>query len=268
MQPGTYQLQLTSSIERRGTKASVFQIPITILPAYYQTVWFKILVLLMIAGIIILTIRLRQNQLDKERHLRTKIAGDLHDEIGSSLTRIWHQAQRLHPDAINSTPSEIQLAEEKKLQHIATTSQEAIAMLSDMVWSIDAQFDTLDELLVRIKTYVYQLQNDYDISIKMAITNLSKDKKVSQIIRQNLFLLFKEGINNAIKYGNGSLIDVIIDIETKIKMKITNDFDHKVKNNSAIGGRGIANMQRRVKNMNGELEIEKEENTFTVIIIV
>lgn len=268
MQPGQYELQLTRHINDKHLQASVFQIPITILPAYYQTVWFKVLVLLFITGITYLIIRLRQNQLDKERHLRTKIAGDLHDEIGSSLTRIWHQAQRVQPDAISSTFSAEKLAEEKKLQHIAATSQEAIAMLSDMVWSIDAQFDTLEELLVRMKTYVYQLQNDYDIAIEMVISNASRETKVSQIVRQNLFLLFKEAINNAIKYGNGSIINIILDIEDKICMKITNHFDHRVKSSRAIGGRGIANMQRRVKNMNGELVIESVGNIFTLTITV
>jgi hypothetical protein len=269
MTPGKYELQLTRSIKGHSLKDSIFQIPITILPAYYQTFWFKLLVLLLISGLVFLVMRLRQNQLDKERLLRTKIAGDLHDEIGSSLTRIWHEAQRLHNGAPISTKSEFPPAEEKKLQHIAETSQEAIAMLSDMVWSIDAQYDTLDELLIRMKTYVYQLQNDDEISVKMVTTNVSTEKKVTQIIRQNLFLLFKEAINNAIKYGDGAIIDIIIEIDVKIKMQITNSFDQMKKNTtSTIGGHGIANMQRRVKNMNGELCIERKENKFTLIIIV
>jgi len=268
MQPGRYQLQLTRSIKGGQAARATFQIPITILPAYYQTIWFKICVLLIIAGIILLIIYLRQKQLDKERLLRTKIAGDLHDEIGSSLTRIWHQAQRLRTDDIKGPASERKIMQEKKLQHIAETSQGAIAMLSDMVWSIDAQFDNLEELVVRMKTYVFQLQNDYDIAIQMVTTNAAKDRKVSQMVRQNLFLLFKEAINNAIKYGNGSLINITLDIEAKIKLQVSNAFDPKAKTNTAIGGRGIENMQRRAKNMNGELKIENKDNIFTLIILV
>jgi signal transduction histidine kinase len=261
-------LQLTRNIKAKNGQASIFQIPITVLPAYYQTIWFKILMLLIITAIIILIIKYRQRQLDKERNLRTKIAGDLHDEIGSSLTRIWHQAQRIRLGDFNRTPSDSRLADQKKLQHIAATSQEAIAMLSDMVWSIDAQFDTLDELLVRMRTYVYQLQNDYDIAIKMVSGNVAKDRKVSQIVRQNLLLLFKEAINNAIKYGDGALINITIDMDTRIKMEITNTFDEQTKKTSAIGGRGLENMQRRVNKMHGELKIDRHDNLFRLVIIV
>ncbi|WP_460432269.1 sensor histidine kinase [Arachidicoccus ginsenosidivorans] len=270
MTPGNYTLQLSHNINGKLKQSAIFQIPITILPAYYQTLLFKILVLLLITGILLLIIRLRQNQQNKERNLRTKIAGDLHDEIGSSLTRIWHQAQRLQTDAIAPPPPHQKQAEDKKLQHIADTSQEAIAMLSDMVWSIDAQFDTIEELIIRMKTYIYQLQNEFDIPVNMTFTNLSKEKKVSQIVRQNIFLVFKEGINNAIKYGNGALIniDITISTEAKIKIKMTNNFNRAAKSTGIIGGRGIVNMQRRVKNMNGELIVESEENIFTLIITV
>ena len=270
MPPGNYTLQLTHNINGKIKQSAIFQIPITILPAYYQTLWFKLLVLLIITGIVALIIRLRQNQQNKERSLRTKIAGDLHDEIGSSLTRIWHQAQRLQTDPINQPPPAQKQTEDTKLQHIADTSQEAIAMLSDMVWSIDAQFDTIDELTIRMKTYIYQLQTEFDIPVNMTITNVSKEKKISQIIRQNIFLVFKEGINNAIKYGNGALIniDITISQEAKIKIKMTNNFDRVAKSSGIIGGRGIVNMQRRVKNMNGELVIESEGNIFTLTINV
>ncbi|UAY55480.1 sensor histidine kinase [Arachidicoccus terrestris] len=270
MPPGNYTLQLTHNINGKIQQAEIFEVPIIILPAYYQTLWFKILVLLGIAGILLLIIRLRQKQQNKERNLRTKIAGDLHDEIGSSLTRIWHQAQHLQADKMIRPLLEKEPEERTKLQHIGDTSQEAIAMLSDMVWSIDAHFDTIEELTIRMKTYVYQLQTESDIPVYMTITNVSKEKKVSQIIRQNIFLVFKEGVNNAIKYGDGANIQINVSISTdaRIKIKITNSFNPAAINTRVMGGRGIINMQRRVKNMNGELIIETEESIFTLIITV
>lgn len=270
MPPGKYMLQLARYIQGKIIPTAIFQTPMTVLPAYYQTVWFKILVLLIIVSIVILLLRLRQNQQNKERNLRIKIAGDLHDEVGSSLTRIWHQAQNVQPIFSNGTSLENDSEGDMKLQYIAATSQEAISKLSDMVWSINAQYDTLDELVLRIKSYIYQLQDEFDIPVEMSATNDMKGKKVSQIVRQNLFLLFKEGLNNAIKYGDGKLIKITLDFGNKIVMTIENTYfpekkSHKTTNQ---GGIGIPNMKRRAEKMNGELKIFQKNNIYILVVTI
>src|SRR3546814_11882126 len=92
-------------------------------------------------SLVALVCRYREIQLQKERRLRIKIADDLHDEVGSSLTRIWHQASQSIPV----------MEQRKPLRAISETSREAIATMSDIVWSIDARFDTLRDLIMRIK---------------------------------------------------------------------------------------------------------------------
>ncbi|HTN36417.1 MAG TPA: hypothetical protein VL053_05040 [Arachidicoccus sp.] len=271
MHPGDYRLQFAARSPDGSWMEDQDQMLLMVKPAFYQTIWFKLLLGILLVGITLLIFRYREMQLKKERELRMKIAGDLHDEIGSSLTRIWHQVQnyRLHPAASDQETGETERGT-NRLEFIAQTSQEAISMMSDMVWSIDAQFDTQQELILRMKSYAYTIQNETGIQLKLIITNESEEKKISQVIRQNLFLLFKEGINNAIKYGDGKPIRITLDFNQKIVMKMENAC---VPGRAPIitasqGGRGIPNMKRRVAKMNGTLQISQESNTYLLLITI
>src|SRR3546814_910065 len=201
--------------------------------------------------------RYREIQLQKERRLRIKIADDLHDEVGSSLTRIWHQASQAIPV----------MEQRKPLRAISEPSREAIATMSDIVWSIDARFDTLRDLIMRMKDYVYKLEDELEIMLSFSVKGKVDDKKVSQIVRQNLFLLFKEAINNAMKHGSGGEIAIRMEVYEQIMLQIVNRCN--ANSNSAgtddtrslsdaslcpvQGGRGLQNMRRRAANMHGTL---------------
>ena len=117
----------------------------------------------------------------REQRLRTKIAEDLHDEVGSSLTRIYFQADMPQMQSRS-------IAEDKTaLEKIAASSKEALGVMSDMVWSIDAQFDTTDDLVSRIRDYINHLQNDLDISVTLELRGDYASRPLSQMIRQGLF---------------------------------------------------------------------------------
>src|SRR3546814_20085941 len=121
--------------------------------------------------LVALVFRYREIQLQKERRLRSKIADDLHDEVGSSLTRIWHQASQAIPV----------MEQRKPLRAISETSREAIATMSDIVWSIDASFDTLRALIMRMKDKVYKLEDEREIMLSVTVKGKVGAKKGSKI---------------------------------------------------------------------------------------
>src|SRR5690606_36072367 len=118
---------------------------ITKLPAYYETWWFKVSVVFGVVLLMLLWYRSRVRKIRKEQQLRNRIAADLHDEVGSSLTRIYFQAGTL--SSTNASGSKTS----NELRQIADTSRQALLTMSDMVWSIDSRFDTLSELVIRMK---------------------------------------------------------------------------------------------------------------------
>src|SRR3546814_14853373 len=118
--------------------------------------------------------RYREIQLQKERRLRIKIADDLHDEVGSSLTRIWHQASQAIPV----------MEQRKPLRAISETRREAIATMSDILWSIDAGFDTLRDLIMRMTNYIYKLEDEWGIMLTLSLKGRCQNQKERQIVGQ------------------------------------------------------------------------------------
>ncbi len=91
--------------------------------------------------------RSRIAKIRREQDIRNRIAADLHDEVGSSLTRIF-QANALAGSPVAGSPVKAE-RQGRRLQLIADTSKQALLTMSDMVWSIDSRFDTVKDLLIR-----------------------------------------------------------------------------------------------------------------------
>ena len=258
--PAEYRFQLeTLSTGLTGTEKTLV---ITKLPHYYETWWFNVLVLLTVAGTIGVFFKYRENILRKEKKMRIKIASDLHDEVGSSLTRIYFQADMLSANHGSTT-------DDRQLRQIADTSKQALLTMSDMVWSIDSRFDTVKDLVMRMKDYLYKLRDELEVTYRFSVQGDQSERAVSQIIRQNLFLIFKEGLTNAIKYGDGSEIGIELDFGRDIRFTVRNYYEE---NNNPIvdqqGGRGLENMRQRASWMGGELSYTALDGVFQLVLVI
>jgi len=258
--PDEYRFQLeTLSTAVTGSKNTF---TITKLPHYYETWWFNVLVLMAVAGAIGSFFRYRENILRSEKKMRIKIASDLHDEVGSSLTRIYFQADML-------SAKHRELPDDKQLRQIADTSRQALLTMSDMVWSIDSRFDTVKDLVIRMKDYLYKLHDELEIAYGFEVGGDHSARMVPQIIRQNLFLIFKEGLTNAVKHGDGSKITIELDFDREIRLMIENG---GVDGNDYIadqqGGRGLENMRKRAERMGGKLTHVAEAGVFRLTLVV
>lgn len=263
MPPGDYRLELAARLPDGQQAGSILQVPLVVKPAFYQTIWFKVLVSLIVAAAIWGVFRYREHVLRKEKKMRIKIASDLHDEVGSSLTRIYFQADSLSSDHLPATNGG------KQLQQIANTSKQALLTMSDMVWSIDSRFDTVEDLVIRMKDYVYKLREELDIAHRFVVQGDYESRALSQIVRQNLFLIFKEALTNAIKYGDGSEVVVELNLEHSIRLTVTNRYSGS---NGHIadrqGGQGMQSMQQRAAKMGGAFSYTAEGGVFRLELVI
>lgn len=256
--PGTYALTIeTVNTSPTGVRKSM---SITKKPAYYETGWFKVLVL---TGIVLLMYGWKRNRLLKirrEQQLRNRIAADLHDEVGSSLTRIYFQAGAL---AVNDDT-----ASGRGLKQISINSRQALLSMSDMVWSIDSQFDTMKELVIRMKDYAFKVRNDLQVACRLEVHGEYETGAIRQLVRQNLFLIFKEALNNAVQYGDGSLISIDFYLDKKIRLEISNRYRPRPTPGllDKQGGRGIVSMRQRASKMGGELCIDDSDGIFRLSV--
>lgn len=261
MPPGDYDLQLTARLPDGQQIGSVLQVPLLVKPAFHQTAGFRVLVMLALVAAVWSIFKYRENMLQKERKMRIKIASDLHDEVGSSLTRIFFQANTL---SANQPPEK---KEGKQLELIADTSKQALLTMSDMVWSIDSRFDTMKDLVIRMKDYVYRLREELDFDYRFEEVGEVESGKVSQEVRQNLLLIFKEALTNAIKYGDDSGITISLRMVPSIRLEITNQYTEKDRKVADWqGGRGLENMKIRAERIGGMLLLTDENDRFQLTL--
>ena len=236
------------------------------LPVYVQTVfykqgWFYVLCALTIAAIVYGIFRYRVQQLLKLEKMRTVISSDLHDEIGSSLTSISIFSEM----AIKKMDDG--MAKEEYIKRIGTRSRESIEKMSDIVWSIHPENDSLEKILVRMKNYSMESGEAKDIHI---IWNEQGDLtrlKLSMEQRKNFYLLFKEVINNAVKHSKAKTIHIDLNATHHlVRLTITDDgtgFD----THAITSGNGLKNIRLRAASLKGEIKIESANGKGTSVQI-
>lgn len=257
---GKYTLKIKGSNNdglwnEEGTKLSI-----VVLPPFWLKWWFILIVVLFFSGIIFLAIYLKIRSLIKVERLRTKIASDLHDDVGASLTKIAMNASLLNYETERERIK-------KRVKTLNTLSQEVISVMSDIVWSIDARNDTVQDMIDRMKNFVFNHVAESEMDVNFNSECLINNEKLKINIRQNIYLIFKEAFHNAVKYSNSKQIDVSLSATKKgIKLKIVdNGVGLQRKNNNL--GNGLRNMQLRADRINGELQLVNE-NGLTIILMV
>lgn len=192
--------------------------------------------------------------------MRNTIARDLHDDIGSTLTSINVLSKvALEPQEDGFVRS--------SLQKIKDRSSAIMEKMDDIVWAINPQHDTMEELLSRMKEFAAELLEpaniDYQFEEKGDFTTMKLDVRR----RKELYLLFKEAVNNAMKYSGCRTIVIRLEQEHgRLRMEIGDDgigFDE----GQVRGGNGLNNMRERAASMEGRLLIDSAAGRGTRILL-
>ncbi len=255
--PGNYKIQV--KLPGSANEQEWLVKDLKVLPEYYQTIWFKALIILASAFVVWYIWRRRLQSLLKEQYLRTTIASDLHDEIGSTLTRI----------SFNSELMMIQgITKDKRLSQISDDSKKAISSIADVIWSIDAYYDNNQDLLTRMKEYAVKMLEDTAESIAFNHEGFEKIDKMPQVIRQNLYLIFKEALNNIVKHNHQPAVSITLKNNSEgITMVISNTI-RVAATQGVTGGQGLRSMAARSKKINAQFTATADNGFFTVKILV
>ncbi len=215
-----------------------------------------ILVLLLIGGVLYFGHRYQLAQSLKIERLRTKIASDLHDEVGSSLTRI-----SIYSDLLQNGNNENERS--NYLSRISSMSREIVSTMSDIVWSIDSRSDTADALFFRMKDFATELLQPKNIQFDFKVGGIHGNVILEPILRQNIYLIFKETINNVVKHAEASYVIVEIINTPKFKMTIR-DNGKGLNTRQNQRGNGLRNMDRRAKSIQGQIDFTNKNGTQVV----
>ena len=236
-------------------------IKIIISPPFWQTWWFSTLVIIIVAFFIYYfgTIRVK-SQLDIEK-LKLKIASDLHDNIGAGLTEI-----SILSEVAERSEGHSSTIVKKDLQKISETARQLVDSMSDIVWVVNPQRDSLHDLIVKLKDSYNEFFSSIGISFQVNNIEKGEDIKLPMEYKQNLLLLFKEAINNAIKHSGCKKLVLEAFYKNDIIEIILIDDGAGFDLNKVKFGNGIRNMENRANKIKGNLSWKTESGKGTTVI--
>ena len=231
-----------------------------ILKPFYLRDWFVILLCFLVAAVIYAFYRSRLEKLLEVERARTMIATDLHDDIGSNLSKI-----SVLSEVVRMQLSDKSETHNRLLISIAEEARESVASMRDIVWAINPKRDSALEVVRKMREYAEEIFVPKGVSVEFSEPPQSAKIKLSMDLRRELYLIFKEALNNAARHSNCNSVSIKFQIENKeIVLEIKDDgdgFDAA----HAMGGNGLSNIKTRVGRLKGKLEIASKVDAGTTI---
>ncbi len=235
-------------------------IKLIITPPYWQTLWFKLLCVFA-GGIILYAIYYnRMQQLRDIHRIRNKIASDLHDDLGATLSSISIMSELVNQQVKDQSPQASSM-----LEKIGSSSRHMIESVNDMVWIINPQNDSFENIIKRMRTFASEILAAKDIAFHFNFDKSLIQSKLKMDLRRNFYLIFKEAVNNIAKYSSATNAFVkILNRENNLKMTIRDD-GNGFEINTVKAGNGLLNMQHRAEVMKARFNLESIAGKGTII---
>ncbi len=246
---GHYTLHIKGADSKGNWSETELTVPIFVKPFFYSTWWFILCCILLIGSLVYSFTRYRLQRLLEMERMRTRIAGDLHDEVGSMLSGLAMQAEILELDQHKSDTA--------RLHRISEISRLTLSKMRDVVWSIDSRRDQVKDLLDRMRENAEEMLTPKEIAFRFELGELPMEKKLKVDIRQHLFLFFKEAITNIGKHSNATTVTIRFgQFGDHFELSVV---DNGTSFSSADStGFGLQNMEMRAKKLGASFELKRE----------
>ena len=260
--PGQYSF-LVKCENREGIFSSgttSFKIHIT--PPYWRTWWFLGLIAVLISGLAYLLHRLRINKILAIEAIRTRVARDLHDDMGSTLSTI-NILSTMAKSKLNTDTAKTS----EYISKISENSQRMMEAMDDIVWSIKPANDSMQKIVARMREFVTSVMEAKDIEAGFKVEEPVYHIKLNMEARRDFFLVFKEAINNAAKYSKAEKVQVSLSTDNKnLYLKVEDDgIGFNVE--EADNGNGLVNMQKRAEGLKGKISIVSAPGRGTKVLL-
>jgi two-component system, NarL family, sensor histidine kinase UhpB len=213
--------------------------------------------LLSLIAIWLLMNRSKLKQQMKELQLRNQIAADLHDEVGSSLSSIHMLSSLASQQGSDTTNKEI-------LTRMSNNARETMDKMGDIVWMIKPGETEAGSLKQRMERFAYEIGEAKNIEMQVEMADLEALKLTMQQ-RKNIWLIFKEAVNNAAKYSGTRKLEVRVAVQNKQLLLTIQDFGSGFDMLLARKGNGIDNMRNRALDLHGTLVTDTKANQGTSV---
>lgn len=232
---------------------------------YYRTWWFTSLMIALGLGIIIAIMRYRQQKRERIRKTeedkrqaleqeRQRIARDMHDDLGSSLSAL----SLVTEIARHKKSSELKA----EIERINNSAREISSKIREVIWTVSSRNDSLENLISYINNYALDLFESTSQDFNLHLPEHIPEVFLNGEYRRNIFLAFKEALNNLLKYAEATEVSIVVETtDDQLSILVQDNgkgFDPALLQNSS--GNGLRNMQSRMSDIGGTCQINTGPN--------
>jgi two-component sensor histidine kinase len=264
--PGDYRFLVRAVNPDNQASSTPATFSFTVLPPVWQRWWFSALITLFLVAAIYTMYRFRLTKLLEIERTRTRIATDLHDDIGASLSRI-----AMLSEVVKRQNGSANTASTRRLTQIADNARDLVDSMGDIVWSIDPNSDSLSSVVARLRSFSADTLGEGGVKWTLEAAPELGEIYLSSEKRRGLYLILKEAVTNIARHAKCQ--NACIKISLNHKDLIAEVMDDgvglaKESNGDSRGGHGLANMKRRAAELDGQLGSTSSENGTKLILII
>jgi signal transduction histidine kinase len=228
---------------------------------FYKTWWFVLIAAILLISIGTFAYQYRVEQLLKLERLRTRIASDLHDDVGSTLSSISILSEILATQPDNNPKSADLIGK------IGVNARNMLESIDDIIWAVNPANDKFQNLGLRIREYAIPLFESKNIKFKIHFSEPIAMLHLPMDIRRNVYLIAKEAVNNMVKYSDCEEAEVEFHEQHTCLLMTIRDNGKGFDPFAPSSRNGLKNMRRRADQIRASLEISSEPGKGSNIVL-
>ena len=260
--PGHYRFLVQAANADGVASETPASLKFTVLSPVWQRWWFLTLTAGLVGVTIYLMFRYRLAQKLKVERVRTRIATDLHDDIGTNLSLIAMASEVARQ---RSPKDDQQLTE--ALSVISGTSSELVDSMSDIVWAVNPGRDHLTDLIRRMRRFASDVFSARGIAFRFEAPSDEQDIPLGTETRREVLLIYKEAVNNTARHSQCTRADTELEVQGGRLILRLNDNGVGFDMTRSFDGNGLASMSHRAERLGGMLRVVSRNGEGTTLTL-
>ncbi|MDQ6760636.1 MAG: ATP-binding protein [Acidobacteriota bacterium] len=258
--PGRYRFAvraLNSDGEASPTPATV---EFRVVPPLWRRTWFHAMLLAVAIATAGWAHRSRVARLVEIERVRTRIATDIHDDIGSSLSQLGILSEIARQRASGAQAGEA-------IERIGALSRELLDSISDIVWAIQPHKDHLSDLEKRMRRFAAETLSARNVDMQLSVSDSGCDLELNAELRRQIFLIFKESVNNIARHSGATEARIALRVVDRQLTLDVRDNGCGIEPSQQAEGNGLKSMRLRAVQLGGELRVRSAEGEGTTVLL-
>ncbi|MEM9079060.1 MAG: two-component regulator propeller domain-containing protein [Verrucomicrobiota bacterium] len=258
LRPGKYRFEVQASNGNGLWSSSAATIEAVIRPYVWQRIWFQVAIVLLGACFVALFVKRfekrkarrkfeamrRREAVDQER---ARIARDLHDDVGASLTQMGLQSQ-LAERSLRQRPE----VAGNHLQEIFKTARQTARSLDEIVWAVNPSNDVLDNFVPFLASFVQEFTDGAGLRTRLDLPGSLPKLQVTAMTRHHIYLALKETLHNVVKHAEATAVTLKVElIKGTCRITLKDNGSSAESSSRLLGGKGLENLKRRLADIGG-----------------